>query len=100
MRLECLLPFDLNFVPKADLKVWLDVPLEVRAKRSAGRDGIPYKEALEAVGQREQTERKEWKRIYGFDYFEQKNQADLVLDSSGLTVEQTVKKILEFLKKK
>jgi len=90
----------IHFIPEADLKVWLDVPLEVRAKRSAERDRIPYKEALKALSQRERTERREWKRIYGFDYFEQKTQADLVLDSSGLTIEETVQRILEFLKKK
>ena len=55
-------------------------------------------EAKKEIEERENIERAEWKRIYGFDYFYQKEIADLVLDSSGLTLEQTVDKILEFVK--
>lgn len=84
----------------SDCKVWLDVPLEMRAKRAAERDGSPLEEAKEEVREKEQLERDEWKRIYGFDYFYQKDIADFVLDSSGLTLEQTVNKILEFVKSK
>jgi cytidylate kinase len=90
----------IHFIPNADVKVWLDVPLKVRAQRSAGRDGIPLKDAEKAISSREQTERKEWKRIYGFDYFEQKKKADLVLDTSRLSVEESVEKILAFLKRR
>ena len=88
----------IHFIPRADLKVWLDVPLEVRAKRSAGRDKISFKEAIRAISSREKIERENWKKIYGFDYFEQKNKADLVIDSSDMTEEETVEKIMAFLK--
>lgn len=84
----------------ADYKIWLEAPLEARAKRTAGRDDIPFEEALKEIADREKMERENWKRIYGFDYFEQKKIADLVVDSSELTLEQTVNKILEFIKSK
>ena len=87
----------IHFVRNADLKVWLDVPLDVRARRSAERDGIPFMEAREAISSRENTEREEWKRIYGFDYFDLKDKADLVLDTSDLSIEESVKRILEKL---
>jgi cytidylate kinase len=87
-------------LPGADLKVWLDVPLKVRAERSAGRDRIPVEEAYKSLKEREAIERKEWKRLYGFDYFEQKEQADLVIDSSGLSVEETLDRIIGFFNKK
>ena len=90
----------IHFLPDADLKVWLDVPLEVRAERSANRDGIPLERAREAVASRELVERKEWKRIYGFDYFDQKNQADLVLDTSEFSIEESVENIMRFMKEK
>jgi cytidylate kinase len=82
----------------ADLTVWLDVPLSVRAQRTAERDKISLKEAKRAISEREAIERREWQRIYGFDYFEQKKEADLVLDTSNLSIEESVKRILDFLK--
>ena len=79
-------------------KIWLDVPLKVRAERTAKRDKIPVNVALKEISQREDIERREWKRMYGFDYFDQKFDADFVLDSSKITPSQTVKLILEFIK--
>ena len=79
-------------------KVWLTAPLRVRAKRAAERDGTNVKETLKEIGERERIERREWKRIYGFDYFYQRKIADLVVDSSDLTLKQTVDKIVRFVK--
>ena len=84
----------------SDCKIWLDVPLEVRAKRTAKRDNMSFEEALDKISERQAIETREWKRIYGFDYFYQKKIADLVIDSSNLTLEQTVEKILDFIGKR
>ncbi len=81
-------------------KIWLDVPLKVRAERTAKRDKIPVNAALKEISQREDIERREWKRMYGFDYFDQKYDADFVLDSSNLTPSQSIDKIIEFIKSK
>ncbi len=80
-------------------KIWLDIALKNRAERTAKRDKIPVEKALKEIAQREEIERREWKRMYGFDYFDQKYDADFVLDSSNQTPSQTVKSILEFIKK-
>jgi len=82
----------------SDYKIWLAVPLKVRAERTAERDGISVEQAMREIRERQEIERKEWKRIYGFDYFYQKKAADMVLESSNLTLEQTVDKILKFIK--
>ena len=84
----------------SDYKVWLDVPLEVRARRTAERDGVSVKKAMEEISERQQIERREWKRMYGFDYFYQKRIADFVFDSSELKLKQTVDRILKFIKSK
>jgi len=83
----------------ADHKIWLNVPLEERAKRAVGRDGIPFEEAKRLLAERQKTERKEFKRIYGFDYLKQKLDADFVIDSTGMTPEQTTNKIIEFIER-
>lgn len=91
----------IHFLKKlSEYKIWLDVPLKIRAERSAERDKIPVGIALKEISQREDIERREWKRIYGFDYFDQKKDADFVIDSSELTTAQTVNKILDFIRKR
>lgn len=91
----------INFLKNmTDKKIWIDVPLETRAERSAQRDKIPIKQAMEEIKTRENIERKEFKRLYGFDYFGQKKDADFVIDSSNLKINETVKRILEFIGKK
>lgn len=84
----------------ADYKIWIEAPVEVRAKRTANRDGISFEESLKEISEREKIEREKWKGIYGFDYFYQKSIADFVLDSSELTLNQTVDRILKFIKSK
>jgi len=81
-------------------KVWLTAPLAVRAGRAAQRDGTDVKETFKEISERERIERREWKRIYGFDYFYQRKIADLVVNSSNLTLKQTVDKIVRFVKSK
>jgi len=80
-------------------KIWLAAPLRVRARRAAERDGTDVKETFKEISEREKIERREWKRIYGFDYFDQRRYADLVIDSSKLTLKQTVDRIVKFVKK-
>lgn len=81
-------------------KIWLDVPFKVRVERAAKRDNVPVENVIKEISQREDIERREWKRMYDFDYFDQKYDADFVLDSSKLTPKQTVDKIIEFIKSK
>lgn len=82
----------------ADYRVWMDAPLEVRARRTAKRDRIPFGKALNEMKKRQEMERKLFKKIYGFDYFDEKKSANCVIDNSKLTIAQTVNKILKFIK--
>jgi cytidylate kinase len=84
----------------ADCKIWLETSLEERVKRTAKRDKLPIEKVKKIIQERERIEREEWKRIYGLDYFDQKEMADFVIDNTKLTVEQTVNKIIDFIKKR
>jgi len=83
-----------------DFKIWIECPLKVRAKRVAKRENISMIKAIDLVKKREEIERRTWKRIYDFDYFDSKNLADLVIDSSNKSVEEVVKEIMESMKNK
>jgi len=83
-----------------DFKVWIESPLKVRARRIAKREDIPMIKAIDQIKKRENIERREWKRMYDFDYFDSKNLADLVIDSSEKSIEEIVEEILESMKNK
>lgn len=78
-------------------KVWLTAPLAVRAERAAQRDHTDVAETLKEIRDRQAIERREWKRMYGFDYLQQRRIADLVIDSSELTLKQTADRIVKFV---
>ncbi len=82
----------------ADYKVWLECSIEGRTRRTAKRDKIGLDLVKEKIRQREKMEMEEWKKDYGFDYRRQREMADIVVDSTKLIVEQTVDKILKFMK--
>ena len=82
----------------ATYKIWIHAPLKIRAARTAKRDKIQFKEALREIRKRQKIERTSWKKMYGFDYFDQRKLADMVIDSSKLTVNQTVNKILKCMR--
>ncbi len=81
---------------QADIKVFLDAPLKVRARRSAGRDKMDFKEALETLEKRQEEEVKNWRDMYGFHYIEkQKDSADIVVDTSENLPDEIVEKVLQ-----
>jgi cytidylate kinase len=84
----------------ADFKVWIDAPLKVRAERVARREDIPMIKAIDQIKKREEIERREWKNIYNFDYFDSKNLANLVINSSEKSIEEIVEEILNSMKNK
>jgi cytidylate kinase len=81
------------FVPHADLKIWLKAPIEIRARRVAGREGLAYEEALSAMKNREQSEHKRYDQYYGMNLDDQ-SIYDLVIDSSRWNESSIVKMIL------
>jgi len=78
-------------IPWADLKIFLIAPLETRAERTAKREGISKERAARGIKEREDYERKEWKKIYGFDYVLDRSIYDLVINTAHLDAKQTVK---------
>ena len=90
----------LRLVKNADLRVWLEASLNERARRAAERDSISLSEAKHLVSKRQEKEREEWKRIYGFDYWEQKWSADLLIDTTNISPSKIVNNIIAVLKKR
>ncbi len=71
------------------LKVFIDAPLAVRAKRIAGREKTTAKAAERGIRAREELEGNRYKAIYGIDLAD-RSVYDLVIDSSDKTPEEIV----------
>jgi len=81
--------------PNADFKIWLKADLDTRAKRVAQRDYLSVEEAHQLLVQRLERHKTEWKKIYGFESTYQEGKADISIDTTSLTPEQVVEKVLE-----
>ena len=68
-------------VEGADLRVWLDAPVEVRAERVAKREGQTPEEARDEIKEREASESKRYKEIHGID-IEDLSIYDIIIDTS------------------
>ena len=82
---------------KADFKIWLRAPLRTRAERYVERDKIPLDNAIKFLREKDNTERKNWKRIYGFDYFDQEKEADTVIGTGDKLPGEIVDIIIKFM---
>ncbi len=71
------------------LKVLIDAPLDVRAKRIAGREGTDSKAAEKEIVRREGSERRRYKAIYGIQVAD-RSVYDLIIDSSDKTPDEIV----------
>ncbi len=75
-------------VPRAHLRVWLDAPLEERARRVAGRENKAYKKALEETRKRDLRDAAQYRKLYGIDVNDV-SQADVVVNTARLDADET-----------
>jgi len=68
-------------VEDADLRVWLDAPVDVRAERVAERERQTAEEARVEIEEREASESKRYQEIHGID-IDDLSVYDLVVDTS------------------
>ncbi len=69
---------------------------EVRARRLAGRDGLPVPAAHQAMLAREQSERERYRALYEIDL--DREAADLQIDSSELSPAAVTDRLVDFIR--
>ncbi len=95
-----------HFIPKA-IKIFLKADPKVAAKRT-WKDIVEMKrhteqqlksekEVFDAILSRQKEEIGRFKKYYGIDFLDSKNY-DFVLDTTNLTLEQSIQKVLDFIK--
>lgn len=76
----------------ADLKVFLDAPLEVRARRIMNREGGDVETVLQETCDRDERDRNRYLKLYGIDN-NKFDFVDLVIDTTNLSPEEIVDRI-------
>lgn len=92
-----------HFIPQA-VKIFLDADIKTRVQRifqdkRPGESAKTEKQMEKEVLQRQESESKRYQEYYNVDHFDKTNY-DLLIDTTDLTPEEIVDKILEFMKKK
>ena len=75
---------------RADVKILLTAPLEVRIRRIAKRDRRNYRQAFEETLRRERSEAMRFKRLYGIDVNDH-SPFDLTLNTARLSARENAK---------
>jgi len=81
-------------VKNADMRVWLEVSEEERAKRVAGRDKMKQEEARKHVHQRDADNRARYKKYYKID-IDDHSGFDLVVNTGRFNAEEAAEIIAE-----
>jgi len=82
----------------ADFRIWVEAPLEVRAKRLAKREGMTDEEALEHTKKRDADNRERYLKLYDIDIMDHKD-FDLEISSEEHLPVEMVKIALSALEK-
>lgn len=78
----------------ADLKVYLRVSAQTRARRVFEREGGTLEQRIAETEKRDELNRLRYIKIYGIDNTKPEGVADLIIDSDNLTVDEIVQIIL------
>lgn len=91
------------FIPKAQVRAFLDTDDQVRAERilkdrRAHEESKDINEMIKKIQAREESEKKRYNKYYGVDYSDKKLY-NLVVDTTNISPNEVVEKILDFVKK-
>jgi len=92
------------FIPSAEFKIFLDADDKVRAQRilkdkRQHEKNKNLKDTIANNKKRENSEKKRYKKYYGVDYLDKKLY-NSIIDTTKLTPDEVVEKIIKLVKKK
>ena len=80
--------YTLPWLVENGIKIWLDGSHQSSATRMKGRDNVTKEEALEITKKRYDENKVLYKKLYNFDFGEDKSVFDKVINTDGLDAEQ------------
>ena len=90
------------FIPNAEVRVFLDTDDKVRAERilkdkRAHEKSEDIDEMIKKIWEREESEKKRYRKYYGVDYLDKKLY-NYIIDTTKMTPSQVIGKIIQFVK--
>jgi cytidylate kinase len=90
------------FIPRADLKIFLECEDKARAERilkdnRAIEKSKDINEMIKKIKKREESERKRYKEYYGIDYYK-RDLYDCIIDTTNLSINEVTNKIMNLIK--
>jgi len=82
----------------ADVKIYYDCDVMIKAKRMASRDNITVEEARKIIEQRDREDNKKYMSLYGIDLFNKKIY-DIIIHNDELTLKEAKLVPVELVKK-
>jgi cytidylate kinase len=82
----------------AEVRIFYNPPLEIRAKRFAEREGVDFTIALKKVKERDEADEKKYKKLYGID-LKDLSVYDIIIDNSDWSLEDAKRKPIELIEK-
>jgi len=82
----------------AEVRIFYNPPLEIRAKRFAEREGVDFNTALKKVKERDEADEKKYKKLYGID-LSNLSVYDIIIDNSDWSLEDAKRKPIELIEK-
>lgn len=79
--------------------IWMDAHPRIRARRIKEREGGDLREILKRMREREESESRRYRRIYGIDIYDL-SMYDLIIETSFITPEEEIRIALDELKRR
>lgn len=91
------------FIPKAQMRIFLDANVQVRAQRilkdrRKQEKNTSLKDAIANIKKREESEKKRYKKYYGVNYLD-KGLYNYVTNTTKLTPNEVVDQIIKYIRK-
>ncbi len=91
--------YTLPWLIKDGIRIWLEGSHESSTKRMQSRDSMSSEDAYEITKERFDKNKALYKKLYGFDFGEDKSVFDLIINTDNLTAQQVVDAAKETVRK-
>ena len=91
--------YTLPWLIKDGIKIWLEGSHASSTKRMQSRDNMTSEEAFEVTKERYDKNRALYKKLYNFDFGEDKSVFDLIINTDNLTAQQVIDVTKETVRK-
>ena len=82
----------------AEVRIFYDTPLKVRARRFAKREGLSLKESLRRVKERDEADRDQYLKVYGID-INDLSIYHIIIDNTKFSLEDAKRKPVEIIRR-